>query len=138
MVKITVPLTLILIISFLSVLILPACGLYRDTEVSKIDNQDTLEEDGPSVDTVEIEIKDSKFSPGRIKITPGTKITWLNVDSYSHTVTSGTIEQPTGLFDSGTISGGETFSFVFDEEGIFEYFCEYHEGSKGMIEVVSD
>ena len=37
---------------------------------------------------------------GTIEVEPGTTITWLNEDNIDHTVTSGTPNEPTGVFDA--------------------------------------
>ena len=77
--------------------------------------------------------KNNRFSPDSLTIKVGTTVTWTNEDSYVHTVTSGA--SPTdrsGLFDSGNLNKGETFSFKFDKAGTFDYFCIPHY-SLGMI-----
>jgi len=77
--------------------------------------------------------KNNRFSPDSLTIKVGTTVTWINEDSYVHTVTSGA--SPTdrsGLFDSGNLNGGESFSFKFDKAGTFDYFCIPHY-SLGMI-----
>src|SRR6476620_10611355 len=44
----------------------------------------------------------------------GTNVTWINNDTVSHTTTS-----TTGIWDSGTLAPGESFSRVFNEAGNF-------------------
>ena len=61
------------------------------------------------------------FSPQTLTITAGTTIIWKNNTSAPHTVTS-----DSGLFDSGTISPGGTFSFKFTSAGAFAYHCNIH------------
>ncbi|MFB5647226.1 MAG: plastocyanin/azurin family copper-binding protein, partial [Candidatus Nitrosomaritimum yanchengensis] len=53
-----------------------------------------------------------------------------------HTVTSGNIiEGPDGLFDSGLIKAGETFSFKFEKTGEYGYFCMIHPWANGSVTV---
>ncbi|MFB5621883.1 MAG: plastocyanin/azurin family copper-binding protein, partial [Candidatus Nitrosomaritimum yanchengensis] len=66
----------------------------------------------------------------------GGEIIWRNDDSTSHTVTSGNIiEGPDGLFDSGLIKAGETFSFKFEKTGEYGYFCMIHPWANGSVTV---
>ena len=74
----------------------------------------------------EVLMQSSMFNPSSITVSAGTKITWTNKDGYDHTVTSGTPAQTTGLFDSGNISAGGTFSFTFNTKGTYQYFCRIH------------
>ena len=70
------------------------------------------------------EIKD--FTLGDLTIPVGTTVTWVNRDSTRHTTTSGSQANRTNLWDSGIFREGETFSFTFDEQGVFPYFCVIH------------
>jgi plastocyanin len=69
------------------------------------------------------------FNPTELTIPAGTTITWVNQDGAPHTVTS-----DEKLFDSGTFGKGKEFSFTFDTEGSFPYFCELH-GSAGGVDM---
>jgi len=64
-------------------------------------------------------------------------VTWTNNDAVGHTVTSGsstgTVASPDGLFDSGDIAPGETFSYTFTEAGTFDYFCTPHPWMMGTV-----
>ena len=64
------------------------------------------------------------------------KVTWKNLDSYSHTVTSGTPEDgPDGVFDSGILANYRYFSHTFYEAGIYDYYCTLHPWMQGMVVV---
>ena len=80
----------------------------------------------PQSSTNQVVMQNSSFVPSSITITVGTKVTWTNKDSYAHTVTSGTPSHPTGLFDSGNINAGGTFSYTFDSTGTYQYYCKIH------------
>lgn len=79
------------------------------------------------------EITDSCYIPSVIKIKKGQQITWKNDDVAFHSVTSGTYENPNGLFDSGHIDPGQTFTFLFDNLGEYDFFCTLHPWMKGKI-----
>jgi len=75
---------------------------------------------------------------GEITIFVGDTITWKNEDSAFHTVTSvdssGNID---GLFDSGFIRSGDSYSEKFTSPGDFHYFCDNnHPWMNGVIHVV--
>ncbi|VVB96372.1 Cupredoxin-like domain protein [uncultured archaeon] len=71
--------------------------------------------------TASVDIKNFMFTPGTLNITSGTTVTWTNDDTVAHTVTS-----VTGVFDSGSINPGATYSYTFNQTGSFEYGCTIH------------
>ena len=54
-------------------------------------------------------------------IAMGTTVTWTNNDSIPHTSTS-----DTGVWDSGILSSGQSFSFAFTQAGTYPYHCAIH------------
>ena len=62
-------------------------------------------------------------------------VIWKNEDSAFHSVTSGSYEEPTDLFDSGHMDPYGTFSYKFDEPGMYPYFCTLHPWMAGNIKV---
>lgn len=86
-------------------------------------------------DTVVMESVD--FVPGILEVEVGTEVVWINNSSTVHTSESGEDCTNDGIWDSGDIPAGETYSRVFDTEGSFPYFCEYHclAGMTGYIDV---
>lgn len=95
----------------------------------------TPAEGAPAASTVEVALKDFRFSPADITIKAGTTVVWTNQDSTAHTVTSGTRAAPTDLFDSGDVASGDTFSFTFTTPGVYAYHCTPHQGMDGTITV---
>ena len=75
-----------------------------------------------------VEIKGFSFSAPELRIVPGTKVTWTNRDSAPHTVTS-----DAGFFNSKTLLKGQSFSYVFNQKGTFDYHCAIHTYMKGKI-----
>ena len=70
------------------------------------------------------------FAPDNVQVTVGSMVTWKNDDTASHTVTSGTVQNntptPDGRFDSGILNAGDSFPFVFDKAGEYQYYCTIH------------
>ncbi len=75
-----------------------------------------------------ITIKNFAFNPQSVTIKPGTTVTWTNEDSAPHTVTS-----DSGIFDSGQLPNGGSFSYTFNQNGRFDYHCSIHPYMKGSI-----
>ena len=83
---------------------------------------------GPTQGANEIWIQNMAFGPSSKTIIVGTTIIWTNQDAIGHTVTS-----TTGLFGSGTLGQGGTFSFTFNTAGTFNYKCMIHPTMTGTI-----
>src|SRR5574337_2048608 len=86
------------------------------------------------------------YLPTAITIQVNQTLTWFNQDTEGHTVTSGkaggregliqnNMGQPSGLFDSGTIKPGKTWSYTVTKPGQYEYFCTIHPWMDGYITV---
>lgn len=84
---------------------------------------------------VEVEIEDFAFVPQQITILQGDTVEWKNRDNMGHTSTSGSPGEPNGLWDSGIISKDQTFSYVFDTSGTFNYYCKPHPWMTGVVTV---
>ena len=82
------------------------------------------------------ETDDSCYLPASLNIEPNQVVSWDNKDSSAHTVTSGTPDEgSSGIFDSGVIAAGEKFSFKFEENGNFDYYCTLHPWMIGTVTV---
>jgi plastocyanin len=79
------------------------------------------------------ESKNNCFEPNTATIAVGDKIVWKNQAS-SLTITSGTPEGgPDGIFDSGIIKSGESFSHTFSQPGVFTYFSMIQPWMQGTV-----
>ncbi len=72
-----------------------------------------------------------RFDPDELAIRVGDTVTWIYnyTTDTSHTVTSTDSlgePLPNGLYDATLAAKGETFSFTFDEEGTFHFYCKPH------------
>src|SRR5918994_2469760 len=77
----------------------------------------------------------NSYNPNPIEIKVGDTVTWINNDSSPHTVTSSSSSKDSN-FDSDVLRRGETFSFTFDREGEYPYFCTLHPSMVGTIVVL--
>ena len=78
----------------------------------------------------------SCYIPSSLNVQPNHVVLWNNKDSVSHTVSSGTPDiGVSAIFDSEIIPGGEKFSYKFENQGIFDYFCTLHPWMVGTISV---
>ena len=66
------------------------------------------------------------FTLEDITVPVGTTVEWVNNDSVAHTSSSGSPAQATDVWDSGSLSRGGSYSFTFNQEGTFAYFCKFH------------
>lgn len=80
--------------------------------------------------TNEVWMQDMAFTPSVITVAPGTTITWTNKDGVAHNVTS-----DTGLFSSGSMANGDTFSYKFTTAGTFSYKCTIHPSMTASVKV---
>jgi plastocyanin len=92
----------------------------------------TATETAIGANTTQAKVIDFGYDPGNDLVPPGTTITWTNTGLIGHTVTS-----DDGVFDSGDLGPGQTFSFTFDTPGTYWYFCRPHPFMRGRIVVAS-
>ncbi len=78
------------------------------------------------------------YLPSTLAVATGTQVTWYNGDTAAHTVTSGTPGGgPDGIFDSGLLLSGESFSHTFQSKRTVNYFCLVHPWMTGQVTVTS-
>jgi plastocyanin len=92
--------------------------------------------DDTSTGGVKVTIANSAFSPSKTEVKSGTTVTWTNKDAVPHTVTSTKTDDvdsaTSGLFDSGTLQTGESFSYTFKKAGEYPYECTIHASMPSM------
>jgi plastocyanin len=84
---------------------------------------------------VTVDIANFAFVQDEIEVSVGDTVEWVNGDGTRHTVTSGADDEADGMFDSGDVEAGESFSFTFTEPGEFAYFCDIHPTMTGVVVV---
>lgn len=77
-----------------------------------------------------VAIANFTFSPQTLNITAGTTVKWTNNDSTAHTITS-----DNGVFQSGNVAPGSSFSYTFGQTGTFSYHCSIHPSMTATIVV---
>ncbi|MBM2851946.1 MAG: hypothetical protein HW420_493, partial [Candidatus Nitrosotenuis sp.] len=75
------------------------------------------------------------FNPSSITAVRGSTVTWTNDDTAAHTVTSGKDVTSDGTFDSSLLPAGKTFSFKFESDGEYPYYCAVHPWMTGKVTV---
>jgi plastocyanin len=91
------------------------------------------QDDQPAVNIIEpspTDILNWGYDNTNLSVSAGQTVTWTNAGAQQHTVTA----DDTSL-DSGLIDPGNTFSFEFDNPGIFTYHCTPHPWMKATITV---
>ena len=77
---------------------------------------------------------DECWFPSVVTVGVGETVTWSNVDTAAHTVTSGSAaDGPDGVFDSSLFMAGTTFSWTAEEDGEYPYFCMVHPWMAGTV-----
>ena len=65
-----------------------------------------------------------------VTVTPGSTVTWTNLDGEPHTVASAD-----GLFRSPALDQKDSFSFKFEKPGIYKYICSIHPQMRATVTV---
>lgn len=75
-------------------------------------------------------IEDFAFSPRVLTIPVGSTVTATNRDEAVHDWTS-----DRGVWGSGDLRRGQSFSFTFEDPGTYDYLCERHPSMTGTVTV---
>jgi plastocyanin len=63
-----------------------------------------------------------------VTVTPGSTVTWKNLDGEPHTVVS-----VDGIFRSPALDEGDSFHFTFEKPGVYKYICSIHPQMKAVV-----
>ena len=78
----------------------------------------------------------SCYSPFQVNVSVGDTVTWVNQDNRTHTVTTGTSNYgPQGIFDSGLIKPGQSFTQFFGSVGKYNYYDKTDMWPSGLVVV---
>lgn len=77
---------------------------------------------------VTVKLSDIKFKPMNMRISSGTKVTWVNDDSVEHYVNTDSHPAHTHVpgFNSKLLKQGDSYSFTFTSTGSYPYHCSAH------------
>jgi len=109
-------------------LLVLSAGIYFFTSYTPASTQNNSNQNsGPTEHSVNIQ--NFAFIPSDITIKVGDTVTWNNIDSTPHTVTS---DSGTEL-NSQTIMIGNSYSHTFSTAGNYSYHCSIHKTMKGEV-----
>lgn len=74
---------------------------------------------------------DNRFAPSALNLAVGSTVTWTNDGINLHTLTS-----TDGLFDSGALMAGQSYSYTFAKPGTYQLICRQHALSGMAAKVV--
>ncbi len=80
-----------------------------------------------------VAITNFAFDAQTITISVGATLTWTNNDRTEHSATSND-----GVWDSGKIVPGASYSYTFTTPGTYDYYCKYHTFMKGTVLVIDN
>lgn len=113
--------TNIIIYTFFATTILTSVNIFQNIFPQPVDNEiiigPDLSKDGEDV-----------YNPNEITINKGDKVMWINKDFGIHTVT-----ENEGLFSSENLRPDQTFEYIFENTGTFDYHCKLHPEMVGKI-----
>lgn len=113
-------------------LLVVGCGTTQksqDNPTQQLPSRQTMQVPSETTQTHDIEIKNFEFNPAEITIKQGDAVVWINQDDTRHSAKF-TFEE------SKLLGKGESFSYTFNEKGVFEYECGPHPFMKGKITVI--
>ncbi|MEI8001718.1 MAG: plastocyanin/azurin family copper-binding protein [Actinomycetes bacterium] len=75
-----------------------------------------------------VEVGDNFYKPLDLKVTAGTKITWVNKGNILHSVTPNKRYKPKKgkAFGIGSMSPKKSYSYTFTKPGTYAYYCSFH------------
>lgn len=86
---------------------------------------------------VTVAMKNTAFTPQKIKVKVGTTVRWENEDSVRHNVVAADENDTRALPTQNPLLGkGESYQYTFDTVGTYDYKCTPHPFMTGTVEVV--
>lgn len=93
-------------------------------------NRAAAGDSGKPASQYQVTIRDFSFQPMTLTVSKGATVVWTNKDEEPHTVVS-----TDSAFKSKALDTDDQFSFTFDKQGTYEYFCSVHPRMTGKIVV---
>tara|TARA_B100001123_G_scaffold159697_1_gene184582 strand:- start:93 stop:527 length:435 start_codon:yes stop_codon:yes gene_type:complete len=111
--------------------------LPQQNSESESDEKEIVEEERRPPEEFHVDaVSKSVYTPAMLNIQLGDTVTWTNIDSEVHTVSSANVTSDGGVYFHETLLPGETYSVTFDTPGTYFYSCmiKFH-GMTGIIRV---
>ena len=111
--------------------------LPRQNSESESEEKEIVEEERRPPEEFHVDaVSKSVYTPAMLNIQLGDTVTWTNIDSEVHTVSSANVTSDGGVYFHETLLPGETYSVTFDTPGTYFYSCmiKFH-GMTGIIRV---
>ena len=111
--------------------------LSQQNSESESEEKEIVEEERRPPEEFHVDaVSKSVYTPAMLNIQLGDTVTWTNIDSEVHTVSSANVTSDGGVYFHETLLPGETYSVTFDTPGTYFYSCmiKFH-GMTGIIRV---
>lgn len=82
----------------------------------------------PQAKTYNIAIANFSFDPASLNIKKGDTVIWTNNDPMAHQIAGSDFSGP-------AMNKGQSYTFIFNNAGTFDYYCTIHPSMKGSITV---
>ncbi len=83
-----------------------------------------------AAEAAQVTIDNFTFSPARLSVAAGARVTWINRDDIPHTVTSR--DEPRVL-RSPPLDTGDAYAVTLEKPGEYHYFCALHPHMQGTV-----
>ena len=111
--------------------------LPQQNSENELEEKETVEKERRPPEEFHVDaVSKSVYTPAMLNIEVGDTVTWTNIDSEVHTVSSANVTSDGGVYFHETLLPGETYSVTFDTPGTYFYSCmiKFH-GMTGIIRV---
>ena len=78
-----------------------------------------------------VALRNYSFNPETLHVATGTTVTWVNCEPSN--IDPHTSHARGGQWTSGYLSPGMTYSWKFNNAGLYEYYCEPHPFMHGVV-----
>ena len=102
----------------------------KDKQTERMATMNVITYDSNEVTVV---IDELAFLPPFIHIEKGTTVTWVNRDKAEHTVAVHNKKTPTQVTESEVLKTGDSYSYTFNKDGVYDYICGIHPFMHGGI-----
>ena len=121
------------------VIILLGIGIFMSLDNESMQNNNSAIDEKEKREPEEFHVNavsKTVFEPAMLNLQVGDTVTWTNIDSEVHSVSSSNVTSDGGVYFHKTLLPDETYSVTFDKPGTYFYSCliKFH-GMTGIIRV---